>query len=75
MDIRLRNNIFYVLDVNPNADISIDASMACAAEVSGISYGQMGSLIVSMAAQRHPVFGKVRNTTRTKLHSKDNEPM
>lgn len=66
MDIRLRNNIFYVLDVNPNADISIDASMACAAEVAGISYGQMGSLIVSMAAQRHPVLGKVGKTTRKK---------
>jgi D-alanine-D-alanine ligase len=66
MDIRLRDNIFYVLDVNPNADISIDASMACAAEVAGISYGQMGSLIVRMAAQRHPVWSKVRKTTRKK---------
>ncbi len=58
LDIRLRDNIFYVLDVNPNADISIDASMACAAEVAGISYGQMGSLFVRLAAHRHPVFGK-----------------
>jgi len=66
MDVRLRDNIFYVLDVNPNADISIDASMACAAEVAGISYGQMGSLIVRMAAKRHPVWGKVRKTTRKK---------
>jgi D-alanine-D-alanine ligase len=62
MDIRLRDNVFYVLDVNPNADISIDASMACAAEVAGISYGQMGSLIVSMAAQRHPVFSRLLKT-------------
>ncbi len=66
MDIRLRDNIFYVLDVNPNADISIDASMACAAEAAGISYGQMGNLIVRMAAQRHPVLGRVRKTTRKK---------
>jgi D-alanine-D-alanine ligase len=66
MDIRLRDNIFYVLDVNPNADISIDASMACAAEVAGISYGQMGSLIVRMAARRHPILGKVRKTNRKK---------
>lgn len=58
MDIRLRDNIFYVLDVNPNADISSDASMACAAEADGISYGQMGSMIVQMAVRRHPVFGK-----------------
>jgi D-alanine-D-alanine ligase len=60
MDIRLRDNVFYVLDVNPNADISSDASMACAAEADGISYAQMGSLIVQMAAKRHPVFGKKR---------------
>ncbi len=58
MDIRLRDNIFYVLDVNPNADISSDASMACAAETDGITYAQMGSSIVQMAAKRHPVFGK-----------------
>jgi D-alanine-D-alanine ligase len=59
MDIRLRDNVFYVLDVNPNADISSDASMACAAEVDGISYAQMGSLIVQMAVRRHPLLGKI----------------
>lgn len=58
LDIRLRDNVFYVLDVNPNADISQEASMACAAEVAGISYGQMGSIIIGMAAVRHPVFGR-----------------
>jgi len=58
MDIRLRNNIFYILDVNPNADISSDASMACAAETDGITYAQMGSEIVQMAVRRHPVLSK-----------------
>ncbi|MFO7569330.1 MAG: hypothetical protein R6W75_05990 [Smithellaceae bacterium] len=60
MDIRLREGIFYVLDVNPNADISSDASMACAAEAADVSYGQMGSLLVRMAARRHPVWRKMR---------------
>jgi D-alanine-D-alanine ligase len=60
MDIRLRDKVFYVLDVNPNADISFDASMACAAEADGISYAQMGNLIVQMAVRRHPVLGKIR---------------
>jgi len=58
MDVRLRNGVFYILDVNPNADISHDASMACAAEVAGISYGRMGGAIVQMAARRHPVFSQ-----------------
>lgn len=58
MDIRLRDHTFYVLDINPNADISHDASMACAAEAAGISYGQMGGRIIRMAARRHPVFGQ-----------------
>jgi D-alanine-D-alanine ligase len=57
-DIRYRDGIFYVLDVNPNPDISFDASMACAAENAGYSYGQMGSSIVRLAARRHPVWGK-----------------
>lgn len=56
LDIRLHEGVFYVLDVNPNADISSDASMACAAEFKGYSYGRMGSTLVRMAAKRHPVF-------------------
>lgn len=63
MDIRLRDNVFYVLDVNPNADICSDASMVSAAGVNGITYAQVGSRIVQMAAQRHPVFGKMANNS------------
>lgn len=53
MDIRLRDGVFFVIDVNPNADLSADASLACAAEVAGYTYGQMASRIVGFAAQRH----------------------
>lgn len=60
LDIRLRDQVFYVLDVSQRADISHEASMACAAEVAGISYGQMGSAtFVRLAARRHPVFSKM----------------
>ncbi len=52
IDIRLRDGIFYVLDVNPNADISPDASMACAAESIGYSYGEMCGALVQLAAHR-----------------------
>lgn len=62
-DFRLRDDIFYLLDINPNHDISIDASFAMAAEMSSYSYSQMTKRIVMMAAERHPVFGaKVLNT-------------
>ena len=56
-DFRLREGIFYLLDPNPNPDISADASLALTAELAGYSYGQMGSRLVRLAARRHPVFG------------------
>ncbi|HOG47707.1 MAG TPA: hypothetical protein PLJ35_18945 [Anaerolineae bacterium] len=54
LDIRLRDGTFYVLDVNPNPDISSDTSTALAAEAAGYSYGAMLSRLVGLAAQRHP---------------------
>lgn len=58
IDLRVRDGVYYVLDVNPNADISYDASLACSAEFAGYSYGETGSRIVRLAARRHPVWGK-----------------
>jgi D-alanine-D-alanine ligase len=52
LDLRLRDGTFFVLDVNPNADLSADASMACAAAYTGLSFGAMGSRLVAMAAVR-----------------------
>lgn len=57
MDVRLRDGVFYILDVNHNADISPDTSVIRGAEMMGYSYGLFGSLLVSLAAERHPVFG------------------
>jgi D-alanine-D-alanine ligase len=56
IDIRIRDGVFHVLDVNPNADISADASLACAAEMAGYSYGETGSRIIRLAAKRHPAW-------------------
>ena len=56
LDIRLRNGTFYVLDVNPNADISPDTSLALSAQLAGYSHAEFGSLLVSLAAHRHPMF-------------------
>jgi D-alanine-D-alanine ligase len=57
LDIRLRDNTFFVLDVNPNADLSADSSMACAAEVEGYSHADMVSRLVQLASARHPTLG------------------
>lgn len=54
VDVRMRAGQFYVLDVNPNADITYDASLALAAQMAGYSYGELGSRVVTLAAQRHP---------------------
>jgi D-alanine-D-alanine ligase len=56
MDIRLRDGTFYILDVNHNADFCPDTSLVLAAELLGYSYGQFGSLLVGLAAQRHARF-------------------
>jgi len=58
LDIRKRNDVFYILDINPNPDISSKASMACAAEHAGYSYGAMGSYLVNLASLRHPLLSK-----------------
>jgi D-alanine-D-alanine ligase len=62
IDLRLRDGVFYVLDINPNPDISEDASMASAAEHAGYSHGDMATYLLHLASKRHPVFGKTRRS-------------
>ncbi len=57
LDIRLQDGVFYVLDVNPNAGFSQGGSLSFAAQMAGYSYGQLGSHLVNLAAQRHAVLG------------------
>jgi len=59
IDLRLRGGVAYVLDVNPNADIAPDASMALCAQAVGYSYGAMLSRFVNLAAARHPRFSRM----------------
>jgi len=61
MDLRMRDGIFYVLDVNPNPDISPDTSIVEAACVAGYSYGELLGRLIRLAAQRHPLFGRHRH--------------
>jgi D-alanine-D-alanine ligase len=59
LDVRELDGLFYVLDVNPNPDLDIDASMAYSAAHCGISYPDMMSYLVNLAAYRHPVFNRI----------------
>lgn len=60
-DFRLRDDNFFLLDINPNNDISADTSFALAAEMKNYSYARMLKRIVMMAAERHPFMaGKIR---------------
>jgi D-alanine-D-alanine ligase len=54
IDVRMKDGVFYVIDVNPNADISADASVALAARKAGYCYGKLGSRVLEFAAERHP---------------------
>ncbi len=61
LDIRQRDGTFYVLDVNPNPDISTETSTAYAAQAAGYPYAGMVGRLVELAAERHPTFGARRH--------------
>jgi D-alanine-D-alanine ligase len=52
IDMRVRNGVPYVLDVNANPDITMEGGFARSARVAGYDYGQMSSKILSFAAER-----------------------
>ena len=53
VDLRLdRHDVPWVIDVNPNCDISPDAGVARAARASGLSYGALLDVIVQSARMR-----------------------
>ncbi|HCE43849.1 MAG TPA: hypothetical protein DET40_09905 [Lentisphaeria bacterium] len=64
IDLRLRNGIFYVLDVNANPDISKETSMAEAAKLSGFSYNKMIGNILSFAVKRHHTKKVIRHARK-----------
>ncbi len=53
VDLRVQNGEPYVLEVNPNADLSPDAGIARAARVAGMSYDELADEIVRLAAHRY----------------------
>ncbi len=53
VDLRVMNGTPYVLEVNPNADLSPDAGISRAARVAGMSYAMLADEIVRLAAHRY----------------------
>jgi D-alanine-D-alanine ligase len=53
IDLRMKDGLFYILDINPNADICPDTSTIAAAEFAGYTYKDFLVRLVLLAAQRH----------------------
>ena len=54
IDMRMKDGLFYILDINPNADICPDTSTIDAAELAGYTYSDFLKRLVLLAAERHP---------------------
>lgn len=52
LDVRMRDGVFYVLDVNPNPDLGADTTMALCAQEAGYSYGAMLKKLLELALER-----------------------
>ena len=58
IDLRMKDGFVYILDVNPNSDISPDTSTILSAEIEGYNYERFIDRIIRLAAHRHPVWGR-----------------
>jgi len=54
IDIRMKDGLFYITDINPNADICPDTTTIAAANYAGYSYSDFLERLVMLAAGRHP---------------------
>jgi len=55
VDMRLKDDAPYVVEVNANPDISLDAGFARSLKVAGIRYERFIGEIISYAVQRSPL--------------------
>lgn len=52
MDVRYRDNDFFILDVNTNPYIGPECGLIQSAKIAGFSYGEFGSRLINFAWQR-----------------------
>ncbi len=70
IDLRLRNDRVYVVDVNPNPDINSESLLVIAANVEGLSYDEVIARITEFAVERWQAAQVTAGVKRSRKHDR-----
>jgi D-alanine-D-alanine ligase len=70
IDLRVRNDRVYVVDVNPNPDINSESLLVVAANVEGLSYAEVIARITEFAAERWQAAQVAAVVKRSRKHDR-----
>jgi D-alanine-D-alanine ligase len=68
VDLRMRNDRVYVVDVNPNPDINSESLFVVAANVVGLSYEEVIARITEFAVERWQATQTTAGEKRSRKH-------